>query len=114
MDFNAYIVGWTMNDYDGLKQALVDHGFAFELADGDNIRIKVPYEGVEDFGTLCRSHFNAPPNYVDVQFPALKRTVLIFASETFVVSDDDINKRVKQWAIALGLPTEQADWATSY
>jgi hypothetical protein len=63
---------------------------------------------------LCQQHLNAPFNYVDLQFPAEKQTVIVFRGKTFVITSLEENAQAVQWALAQGLPEAQADWATSF
>jgi len=115
MNFNAFILDWTMDDYDGLKAELDAAGFEFEReAENEHIRVKVPFDGLEIFADICRPHLNAPCNYIDVQFPKMKRTVLIFSEQVFMVGDVVENEAVVAWALGRGLPLEQADWPLSF
>jgi hypothetical protein len=113
--YNAYILDWTMNNYDHLKSELADFGFSFVNETGtEHIRAAVPFERFTAFARLCQQHLNTPFNYVDIQFPDEKTTVIVFQKAIFVITDAHENEKVKQWAIDLGLPPEQADWATSF
>jgi len=115
MNFNAFILDWTMDDYDGLKAELDAAGFEIEReAENEHIRVKVPFDGLEIFADICRPHLNAPCNYLDGQFPKMKRTVLIFSEQGFMVSDVVENEAVVAWALGRGLPLEQADWPLSF
>ena len=115
MDFNAYILDWTMNNYAQLKAKLTDSNLACaKEGESEHIRVAVPFERVEIFALLCQAHLNSPTSYVDVQYPKDRKTVVIFRQETFVISSQEENDRVKKWAIDLGLPPGQAEWATSY
>jgi hypothetical protein len=115
MDFNAYLLDWTMNDYTLLQQELTDAGFGFEReASSENIRVAVPVERLDDAARLIQRHLNAPYNYVDIQYPGSKLTVIIFLARRFTITSVDENEDAKRWAIAQGLPPEQADWATSF
>jgi hypothetical protein len=112
---NAYILDWTMDDYPLLKQELADARFEFVRdGDTDHIRVNVPYVRLEQFAAITRPYFNAPFNYIDLQFPAEKKTVIIFQERIYLIEDDEQNEQAKMWAIAQGLPPEQADWPTSY
>lgn len=115
MPYNAYILDWTMNDYDGLKQKLKEAGFPFRKERGkEHIRAAVPFDRVEEFFRLTKSHLNTPYNYVDIQFPSEKKTALVFSERLIMVSNSQENEAAQRWAIARGLPPEQADWKTSY
>jgi hypothetical protein len=115
MNFNAYILDWSMDDYAQLRQGLATFGFTFEQeGQSEHIRVVVPFERAEEFASLCRAHLNSPFNYVDIQYPNEKKTVIVFKQETFVVSNSEDNERVKTQAIQMGLPPAQADWATSF
>lgn len=115
MVLNAFMLDWTMDDYDGLKRALTDAGIAFEtVEDSPHIRAAIPFERLDETASLIRQHLNAPFNYVDIQYPALRRTVIVFRERVFMLTNLYESERAKQWAIAQGLPPEQADWATSF
>jgi hypothetical protein len=115
MWFNAYILDWAMNDYAQLKQELADANFAFaKEGEKEHIRVAVPFGRVKEFGSLCQTHLNSPYNYVDIQYPNEKKTVIIFQQDIFMISSQEENEKVKRWAISLGLPPEQADWSTSF
>jgi hypothetical protein len=112
---NAYILEWTMDEYDRLKQELADAGFVFQQeGQTGHIRADVPFEQVDIFGELCRKHLNAPVNYVDIQYPERRTTVIVFQQTTHFITNREQNEQVRAWAIALGLPPEQADWDTSF
>lgn len=114
-EFNAFIVAWTMNEYAALCAALRAAGFRVEQADGtDHIRLVVPFEQITAFAALCQRHLNAPVNYVDVQYPDRRTTVIIFRERVVHVTEQAQNDALRAWAIARGLPPEQADWATSF
>jgi len=114
MKNSAYILDWTMNDYDNLKFKLKNSGFEFEKAEKEHIRVTVPFNKIDSFVDIVQVHLNAPQNYVDVQFPDEKKSIVIFQAKKFVITNDKENEKVKEWAISIGLPTEQADWKTSY
>ncbi len=115
MAFNAFILDWTMEHFDLLKKELADSGFMFaKTGPEEHIRVAVPYAQVEEFAALCRAHLNAPCNYVDIQYPAEKKTVLVFHEKTFVVANRAENESAREWALARGLPARQADWPTSF
>ena len=115
MAFNAFILDWTMDDYDGLKAELSTAGFGFAQETGTgHIRVAVPFARAGVFAETCQKHLNAPFNYVDVQFPEEGTTVIIFQAAAHFITSQEENDRVKAWALAMGLPPEQADWATSY
>jgi hypothetical protein len=104
-----------MDEYPRLKQELSGAGFEFVCeGETEHIRVVVPYARVDEFATITRKYFNAPCNYIDVQFPAEKKTMIIFREQVFVIEDNAENERVKAWGIARGLPPHQADWPTSY
>jgi hypothetical protein len=115
MSFNAYVLDWTIDGFEDLKDALSAAGFAFRKeADSAHIRVTVPFARAQDFAVLCQPRLNAPCNYIDVQFPDERQTALIFRQKMFLVSSREENERVKQWALAQGLPPEQSDWGTSF
>jgi len=115
MKYNAYILDWTMNDYGGLKQEITEAGFDFVKEKGKNhIRVEVQFVRLQEFVQMMQGHLNAPYNYVDTQFPKEKKTVIVFSERMAVISNAKENEAVKQWAIAKGLPPQQADWRTSY
>lgn len=113
MQTNAFILDWTMDEYSRLKQELAEAGFEF-VPEGEHIRVSVPFARVDQFAAITRPYLNAPYNYIDVQFPAEKKTMIIFREQVFVIEDDEQNERVKTWALNQGLPPHQADWPTSY
>jgi hypothetical protein len=114
-EFNAFVADWTMDDYAGLKRDLAESGFHFaKQVDAEHLRVLVPLERVSEFAALCQPHLNAPYNYIDIQYPQEKKTVLIFRQQLFIVSSQAENERVKAWAIALGLSPQQAEWGTSF
>ncbi len=113
--FNAFIVDWTMDSYADLKVALTAAGIVFERADDtDHIRLAVPYARVEEFAALVQAHLNAAVNYVDVQYPDRKTTVIIFRDAVHTLTDHAASERLRAWVIERGLPPEQADWVTSF
>lgn len=113
--YNAYILDWTVNGYAGLKQKLKKADFLFvKEKDILHLRVRVPFGRVPEFADIIRQHLNASYNYVDVQFPEEKRTVLVFLERVAIVSNAAENETARKWAVARGLPPEQADWATSY
>ncbi|HEX2909141.1 MAG TPA: hypothetical protein VHO69_19865 [Phototrophicaceae bacterium] len=116
MKTNAYILDWTLTDYAEVKQALIDIAFWFELEreDSKHLRVAVPYPRVDEFAALVRRYLNAPCNYVDVQYPDRQCTVLIFKAKKFVITSAEENEQAKIWALAQGLPPEQADWPMSF
>ena len=116
MKNNAYILDWTMDDYEGLKTKLTDDGFSFENDEGgkNHIRVTVPYDRIDDFTVICQQHLNKEVNYVDAQFPEEKKTAVIFQNERFIIENEEQDKKVKTWAIDKGLPAQQADWGTSF
>jgi hypothetical protein len=115
MAYNAYIVDRTMDRFAQLKQELTDASFPFgEESGSKNISVAVPVERVQEFAALCQKHFNAPFNYVDIQYPSERKTVLVFRAKTFIITSREENERVRQWAVGSGLPPEQSDWGTSF
>lgn len=113
MAANAYVLEWTMNNYDDLKTGLVRLGLSCE-ADGNDLRVQVPYARVADAARLFQQHLNAPYNYVDLQYPAARMTVIVFQERVFLIRNAEENRSAQDWAIAQGLPPEQADWGTSF
>jgi len=115
MSFNAYILDWSMDHYTQLRQELAKADFAFEQGEqSEHIRVAVPFERVNEFASLCQAHLNSLFNYVDIQYPDEKKTIIVFKQETFIISGREENESVKAWAIRMGLPAAQADWATSF
>lgn len=115
MEFNAFMLDWTMSDYAELKRELADAGIAFENEGASaHIRAAIPFERLEEVARLIQPHLNAPFNYVDIQFPALKQTVIVFQRRQFTITSRMENAAAKRWAMEQGLPPEQADWATSF
>ena len=111
MKYNAFILDWTMDNYRQLKTKLLKYGFAFVPEAGcRHIRVAVPWNYVAEFSALCQEHLNQPCNYVDIQFPVEKTTVVVFQAKTFFVKSMRENEQVRQWALAQGLPVQQADW----
>lgn len=112
---NAYILDWTMNEYDRLLARLEDEGFVLQKEDGkEHVRVAVPFSLVDEFAKLVQEHLNAPYNYVDIQYPDEKKTIVVFQNKKFVIENDEQNEAARKWAIDLGLPTAQADWAVSF
>jgi hypothetical protein len=115
MMFNAYVLDWTMDEFAKLKAKLSEAQFVYKPeGETEHIRVAVPFERVEEFGELCHQHLNQITNYVDIQYPARKTTVIVFQKTMHVITSPEEDQKVKAWAIALGLPPEQADWGTSY
>lgn len=115
MKTNAYILDWTMNDYEELKEELSVAGFASEQEqDSEHVRVEVPFEKVDEFAKLVQAHLNAPQNYVDIQYPEEKTTVVIFKDKSVHITSDDQNEEVRKWAMSIGLPKAQADWPTAF
>jgi hypothetical protein len=111
--FNAYVLDWTMNDYSALKAALDAAGIALQ-PEGEHIRLSIPFERLREITQLLQAHLNARYNYVDIQFPQLNTTVIVFQQRIFTIRSATENAEAQQWAIAQGLPPAQADWGTSY
>lgn len=115
MDSNAYVLDWTMDEYDSLKQELSSAGFDFRPeGETNDLRVTIPFERIGEAAAIIRPHLNAPCNYVDVQFQRERRTVIIFRDKVFTIASKAENAAVVAWALAQGLPPEQADWATSF
>lgn len=111
MKYNALILDWTMDNYRELKAKLLKYGFAYLPEPGSrHIRVAVTWKFIAEFAALCQEHLNRPCNYVDIQFPAESTTVVVFQTKTFFVRNHVENERVRQWALAHGLPAQQADW----
>ena len=86
MQTNAYILDWTMNDYDSLKKELGDQDFSFtEEQDTNHIRALVPFDRVDAFALIIQSHLNNQFNYVDVQLQDEKTTVIIYMEKVFFI-----------------------------
>jgi hypothetical protein len=114
MKNNAYILDWTMDEYDSLKQELSDSEFEFEQEEGKgHIKVTVPFDKKDDFGRIVENHLTVP-NYVDIQFPEEKTTVVVFQNNTFTINNQEKNEEIRKWAIEQGLPEEQADWVTNF
>ena len=115
MKYNAYILDWTMNNYTVFKQKLQDAHFNF-IAKKNNphLRVEVSFARVQDFFSIVRMHLNTSYNYIDIQFPSEKITVLIFSERVIFISNEPENEAARKWAISKGLPIKQADWSTSY
>jgi hypothetical protein len=115
MTFNALILNWTMDDYPSLKRDLRRAGFAYlRETDSDHIRAAVPYERLTEFAALCQRHFNAAFNYIDLQYAAQRKTVLVFRDAIFTITNGSDNEQAKKQALRLGLPPQHARWATSF
>lgn len=111
--FNAYVLDWTMNDYSVLKTALKASGIAIQ-PEGERVRLRVPIELLHEISQLLQAHLNTLYNYVDIQFPHFNTTVIVFQQRMFTIRNAAENAEAQRWAIAQGLPPEQADWGTSY
>jgi hypothetical protein len=115
MNTNAYILDWTMNNYSELKASLSCDGFEFVKDEAkEHIRVNVNYNKLDDFARLIQRHLNARFNYVDVQFTGERVTAVIFKDRVLRLTSIEEDERAKAWAISIGLPREQADWATSF
>ncbi len=115
MNSNAFVLDWTMDDYELLKQELGGAGFNFKPESGkEHMRITIPFARVQDAAAILQPHLNTPGNYVDAQFPDEKCTVIIFRDKVFTVRTKAENDKVVGWAIARGLLPEQADWPLSF
>ena len=115
MTLNAFVLDWTMDQYEQLKDELAGAQFVFEPeGETNHIRVAVPFEQVGAFAELCQKHLNRAVNYVDIQYPDQKTTVIIFQAATHFITNSEENEKVKTWAIQMGLPPEQADWGTSF
>lgn len=115
MSLNAYILDWTMNEYEQLLARLEEHNFLYQKEpDNNHVRVDVPFYKINDFADIVQTHLNAPFNYVDIQYSHEMKTVVIFQNKHFLIENDQQNEKVKNWAINIGLPVEQADWDKSY
>ena len=115
MNFNAYILDWSMDRYAQLQQELAEANFTFKQKENtEHLRVMVPFERANEFSSLCQAHLNSQFNYVDIQYPNEKMTIIVFSRDIFSISSAEENERVKAWAIRMGLPAAQADWATSF
>ena len=110
---NAYVLGWTMNDYPDLRAELARLGLHSQDDEGD-LRLAVPFDRLNEVVPLLQKHFNAPYNYVDIQFPDQQLTVIVFQHRQFMLRNPAENAAAQRWAIAQGLPPQQADWGTSF
>ncbi len=113
MAANAYVLDWTMNDYALLQAELAEAKLRCEN-EGSDLRVHVPYARVADAARLFQKHLNAPYNYVDIQYPAGKLTVIVFQERVFLIRNAEENRIAQEWGITRGLPPEQADWGTSF
>ena len=111
--FNAYVLDWTVNNYSALKAALDASGIAVQ-PEGEHIRLSIPFERLDEISQLLQTHLNAPYNYVDIQFPYRNTTVIVFQQRVFTIRSAAENVETQQWAVAQGLPFDQADWGTCY
>lgn len=110
MKTNAYILKWTMNDYEGLLARLETGGYEFLLGeDKDDVRVYVPFSRFEEFTKMVQEHLNKPFNYVDISYPEEKKFILAFGAKTFIITTQKELEEAKKWAIDLGLPPAQAD-----
>lgn len=115
MQNNAYILERTMEDYDGLKSELKEAGFEVEKEKGDNdIMVTVSRDRVSYFVPIIQKHFNEPFNYVDIKFPDMRLTVIVFRERIWEIDSAEINKEAQEWAISIGLPVKEADWPTFF
>ena len=115
MIYNAYVLDWTMNNYEVLKQKLKESKFDFIKEKGkQHIRVDVPFSRTKEFFSLAKLYLNTPYNYIDIQFPKEKKTILVFSEKLIKLCNQQENEAAKRWAIKKGLPPKQADWATSY
>jgi hypothetical protein len=112
---NAYILDWTITDFAALKHQLAARGFDYHGEAGTpHIRVSVPFERVTEFGALVGPFLEIAYNYVDIQFPEQRQTVIVFGARTVTITNPAENEQVRRWAIDAGLPPEQADWPTSF
>lgn len=104
-----------MNDYESLLAKLKNGNFPF-IQDGEkaHAKVEVLFDRVNDFAMLVQAHLNAPYNYVDLQFPSERKTVVIFRDRVFFIENKKQSEKAKEWAIEQGLPVEQADWEESF
>jgi len=67
MNFNAYILDWSMDRDIELRQELAKANFMFEKkGQSEHIHVAVSFERVNEFASLCQAHLNSPFNYVDI------------------------------------------------
>jgi hypothetical protein len=115
MPHNAYILDWTMERFPELIAALRASGLAWVgEGDGPHIRVSVPLDRLDAFASLCQAHLNAPCNYVDLQYPEERLTVLVFRERVFRIRSREQNAVAQHWAMERGLPATQAEWGRSF
>ncbi len=115
MNTNAYILERTMNDCQCLLSALEQQKYVVSPEPGSlDVRVAVDRSRVKDFSFLAQRHLNEPYNYIDVQFPERKETILIFKERLFVIQDAEGDARARDWAIAQGLPVAESGWSRSW
>ena len=86
MNLNAYILDWTMNEYNHLLAQLKEQNFSFQKEDNEeHIRVDVPFSRIDEFTKSIQGHLNAPFNYVDIQYPNERKTVVIFQNKKFII-----------------------------
>ncbi|MCB9808821.1 hypothetical protein H6776_00280 [Candidatus Nomurabacteria bacterium] len=111
----AYILDWTVNDYSSLLEILTEQAIDFDIEQGTrNLIVNIPFTQLDLFSRIIQQQLNSPVNYVDIQYPEMKLTVIIFKSEVFKIKTEEQNKEIKKWAINNGLPVQQADWGVSF
>ncbi len=111
--YNAYILERTIKNFEELEKKLKEAGFNF-IKKNDNIKVNVSFDQIENFYNLAKNYLNSPYNYIDIQFPKEKKTVLVFSGRLIYMANKEENETVREWAISKGLPKKEADWATSY
>lgn len=112
MKTNAYVLEWTMNDYQRLLAELQEAQFVYiKESDSEHVRVAVPFSRMEEFADIVQPHLNAPFNYVDVKYPKENVIYAVFGVRRIKITNKAENEAAKKWAIDLGLPPEQADWS---
>ena len=111
----AHILDWTMNNYEDLLASLKTEGFTITSEkDSKNVYISIAQKRLLLFIKFIQAHLNSTFNYVDIQYPESKQTVLVFKQEHFFINNERENENIKNWAVNHGLPEQQADWYTSF
>lgn len=112
METNSYILERTMNEYERLLVQIEEAGFIFKKeSDDKDVKVSVPFPRIDEFTNIIQSHIDKPFDYVNVNYPKENKLYLIFGAKTIVITNKTENEAAKKWAINLGLPPEQADWA---
>lgn len=108
---NAYILERTMNEYEELKDGLLQAGFEIEKEkDDEDIMVTVEHNRIKDFAHVVQKHLNEPFNYIDIKFPEQKLSVIVFKDRVYRIDNAKQNVEAKQWAVSIGLPENEADW----